>query len=301
MKYLIVGGAGFIGSHLVDRLLKEPNADVVVLDDFSMGRYENLPSTKDAKNLIIIGASIFDDIDYIFEGVDVVFHFAALTRPRYSLEHPLEVNKTNVEGTLKMLVHARDNMVRKFVFISSAAIYGKQDIFPIREDSIPHPKGPYAVSKLAGEMYCKLFSELYGMKVNCVRPFNVYGKRQSIKGSYAAAIPNFINALKDGTKPYITGDGKQVRDFVYVEDVVELIDRVAKSDLDRQVFNAGSGESTSVQTIYDTISSLMDKVVVPDYIAPIIEPETKADVDKAKVFLGWTPKTSLEEGLRRTI
>jgi nucleoside-diphosphate-sugar epimerase len=142
---------------------------------------------------------------------------------------------------------------------------------------------------------------LYGLNINFVRPFNVYGKRQSTRGGYAAAIPNFIEAIKNGGRQYITGDGKQVRDFVYIDDVVDLMLSVASSDLSGEAFNAGSGTYTSVQEIYDTICKIMKSDVKPEYVSPIPEPETQADISKAKKMLGWTPKVDLKEGLRRTI
>ncbi len=225
-KILCTGGAGFLGSHLVDRLLKDNK--VIVIDNFSMGKMENLPL--DHANLILFGGDILDEsVKFLFEGVDTVFHLAALTRPRESFVNPTETNKVNVEGTLKTLLNARDAGVRKFVFVSSAAAYGKQKLYPFDERYPLNPASPYALTKQIGEGYCKFFKKRL-MKINIVRPFNVYGKRQRPDGSYAAAIPKFIDALNKGDKPFITGDGKQFRDFVYVEDFVDLLIVVSKSD-----------------------------------------------------------------------
>lgn len=297
-KVLVTGGAGFIGSHLVEHLLQ--NNEVIIIDNFSMGKRKNLP--KGRPRLKVFDGSILDEnIGFLFKGVDTVFHLAALTRPRYSIDYPVETNRVNVEGTVKVLKHCLDNEVKKVIFISSASVYGDQKVLPFSETAVPNPKSPYALTKLIGESYCRLFGKLYGLKFNIVRPFNVYGTRQSIKGGYAAAVPNFIETLKKRGTPFITGDGKQVRDFVYIDDVVKLMIAVSKSNAYREVFNAGSGKNISINDMYKTICRIMKKDTKPNYVEPIVEPETLADIDKAKRLLDWEPKVDLEEGLRRTI
>ena len=299
MKILVTGGAGFIGSHLVDRLLKE-GAKVLVLDDFSMGKHENLP--KDNSNLVIFGGSVLDEnVGFLFQGVNTVFHLAALTRPRESLIKPFETNKVNVEGTLKTLMYAKENEVKKFIFVSSASAYGYQKLYPFDERYPLNPASPYALTKSIGEQYCELFRNLYKMKINIVRPFNVYGKRQDPDSPYAAAVPNFIKSLKKGIKPYITGDGKQFRDFVYVKDVVDLLVTLSKTNLDGETFNVGSGTHTTISALYETLCGIMKKKVEPEYILPVNDPNTMAGVAKAESILGWKPKYSLIDGLLKTI
>ena len=298
MNTLVTGGAGFIGSHLVDRLLDEGH-DVSIIDDFSEGKYSNLPINK---KLTILKYSILNDIGNYFAGIDRVYHLAALTRPQFSMLHPIETNQVNVEGIINILKACVENRVPRVVFVSSSSIYGKQFTFPTTESAVPHPMSPYALTKLVGEQYCKLYQLLYRTKANYIRPFNVYGTRQRPDSEYAAAIPKFIDCLSKGTTPWITGDGKQARDYVYVDDVVDLIIKAGESKVYGEAFNAGSGKNISINDLFETIRKIMNKNVIPDHVAPVIEPNlTLADIGKAKTMLGWEPKVSLEEGLRRTI
>jgi len=191
--------------------------------------------------------------------------------------------------------------VSKFIFVSSASVYGYQNHFPLFEGIEMYPASPYALTKLIGEQYCQLFEKMSIMKINRVRPFNAYGKRQPPGDSYAAAVPNFIEALKTGKKPFITGDGKQFRDFVYVEDVVDLMIKIMKSDVAGEAFNAGTEQHTSINALYETISTLMKKKVKPDYIAEVKDPNTRASMEKAERFFKWRPKHGLIEGLTKTI
>lgn len=295
MKILISGHAGFIGSHLVDRLLKDGH-QIIGIDNFSMGKLENLPKNK---NLITVDADILDDIGNFFDDIDIVFHLAALTRPRESFTNPIETNTVNVEGTLKMLLRAKEHNVKKFVFVSSASAYGYQERYPFYEKSIMNPASPYASTKLIGEVYCKMFQKITDMKINIVRPFNVYGKRQDPNGPYAAAAPKFIDTLKRKGQPFITGDGKQFRDFIYVEDVVDLMVKLSESEVKGEVFNAGSGKHTSINSLYETICGIMKKDVLPAYLEKVDDPNTLASVEKAERLLKWRPKYSLVEGLAK--
>lgn len=298
-KVIVTGGAGFIGSHLVDRLLKEGHK-VVVIDNFSMGRMDNLPESN--KDMIIFGGDILDNnIGFLFEDVDVVFHLAALTRPRESFKEIEKTNNVNVNGTLKVLLHSEANKVGKFIFVSSASAYGYQPSYPFLEDKKLNPASPYALTKAVGEQYAEFFRMITKMKINSVRPFNVYGKKQNPKGPYAAAVPKFIDALKNNKVPFITGDGRQFRDFIYVEDVVDLLMKLSESDVTGQVFNAGSGKHTSINALFDTIAGLMKKKVTPKYVEPVNDPNTLAGIEKAEWLLGWRPKHSLVEGLLKTI
>lgn len=298
MKYLVTGGAGFIGSHLVRQLLME-DCQVTVIDHFSMGKRENLP---DDPRLTVQKASILEDIGESFRGIDVVFHLAALTRPQVSMSQPVETNLVNVEGTLRILRHCVDNKVKRLVFVSSSSLYGEQKKYPVSEDATPYPMSPYGLSKLIGEQYCKLWERLYGLESNYIRPFNVYGTRQNPLGGYAAAVPKFIDQISKGKIPMITGNGEQSRDFTYVDDVVDQIILAGKSKVFGEAFNAGAGHTVSINEIFKTVCKLMNKKVQPLYVAPVVEPKmTLADISKAKRLLGWEPKVSLEEGLKRTI
>jgi UDP-glucose 4-epimerase len=303
MRYLVTGGAGFIGSHLMEKLLEENN---VVIDNLSEGKLSNLPMDS---RITLHKASILDDVGDLFKNVDVVFHLAALTRPQWSILHPEETDSVNVHGTLKVLQYCRDNKVKRVVFVSSSSIYGEVDKVPTPEDVKPNPMSPYALSKLIGEQYCQLFGKLYGLQVNCIRPFNVYGTRQNPAGEYAAAVPRFIDrvnsfvsVLKADGYPVITGDGKQARDFIYVDDVVDLMILAAKSKIHGESFNAGSGTNVSINDLYDKVCKIMGSTTKAVHIDPVFEPrETMADIRKAKKLLGWKPKIGLDEGLRRTI
>ena len=304
MKILCTGAAGFIGSHLCEKLLQDKN---VVIDDLSEGKLSNLPRNS---RITLHKASILDDdIAPLFKGVDVVFHLGAMTRPQWSILHPEETDMVNVHGTLKVLQHCRDSHVKRVVFVSSSSIYGEVDKVPTPEDVKPNPMSPYALSKLIGEQYCELFGKLYGLEINIIRPFNVYGTRQNPAGEYAAAVPKFIDrvnsfvsVLKADGYPVITGDGKQARDFIYVDDVVELMILASKSKVFGEAFNAGSGKNISINDLYDKVCNIMNTKTKAVHIAPVFEPRvTRADIRKAKKLLGWEPKIDLEEGLRRTI
>ncbi|MCR4324162.1 MAG: NAD-dependent epimerase/dehydratase family protein [Candidatus Curtissbacteria bacterium] len=308
MKYLVTGGAGFIGSHLVDRLLKEDSevavidghgTEITIVDDFSHGKYANLP---DDPRLTVYDTDILGDVGRLFKGVDVVFHLAALTRPQWSIEHASETDQVNVNGTVKVLEHCRDNKVKRVVFMSSSNLYGEQELYPTPEDVKPNPMNAYALSKLIGEQYCQLFEKLYGLEFNAIRPFNAYGTRMPVEGIYTSAVATYINALKKDIPFVKFGDGEQRRDFIYIDDIVELLMLMAQSDVHGEIFNCGSGTNNSINELLATIRKLMGKEIEPTPNPAQYEPsQTLADIRKARIVLGWEPKVSLEEGLRRTI
>ena len=299
MKYLVTGGAGFIGSHLTERLLKDGH-EVAVIDDFSEGKLENLQV--DNPNLSIYNRSILENIGNLFKRVDTVFHLAASTRPQESIKKPKLYNYINVEGTLNILNNCHRHEVRRLVFVSSSSLYGTQESFPTSESATPLPLSPYALTKLIGEQYCKLFEKIYRLEANYIRPFNVFGTRQNPEGGYAAAVPKFIDMLKNGGTPYITGDGKQNRDFIFVEDVVDLMVLASESKVYGEAFNAGSGTNITINNLYKMICEIMNKDVKPDYVPAVLEPRTTlADMSKAKKLLGWKSKVSLRAGLERVI
>lgn len=296
---MVCGGAGFLGSHLTDRLLADGN-QVVVIDNFSTGKWENLQQHH--LNILIYKRSILDDISGLFEGVDTVFHLAAKTRPQESIKEPKLYNNINVEGTLNVLDNCHKYKVKRLVFVSSSSIYGTQEAFPTSELAVPSPLSPYALTKLVGEQYCKLFERLHGLEVNCIRPFNCFGPRQDPSGGYAAAVPKFIDMLSKGETPYITGDGEQKRDFCFVENVVDLMVLASESKVHGEIFNAGSETNITINNLYKTICGIMGKDVKPNYVPAVLEPRTTlADMSKAKKLLGWELKVSLEEGLERML
>jgi UDP-glucose 4-epimerase len=297
MKIIVTGGAGFIGSHLVDRLLVD-NHEIVVIDNFVTGKLDNLP--KLSKEFKIFNISILENIDNLFKDVDGVFHLAALTRPRESMWNKEGYYKTNVCGTIKVLNACQEFKVKNIVFVSSASTYGFQDKFPTKEIDIQKPDSPYAITKYLGEDLCKFYRKMWGMNISIVRPFNVYGKRQDPNGPYGAAIPKFIDYLKIGKKPFITGDGQQFRDFIYIDDLIELLVKVMNKNIN-EIFNAGSGLPTNINDLYNLISKIMVKQVKPRHTKEVKEPNTHADINKAEKLLDWKPKINLEEGLMKII
>lgn len=300
MNYLVTGGAGFIGSHLVERLLKEKDSKVVVIDNFYEGKKSNLP--EDPRLSVIASDVTYNGNGKHFKNVDVVFHLAALTRPQESIDDPETYNYVNVSGLLKVFMHSKENGVKRIVFVSSSSAYGDATILPTPETAPLDSICPYALQKSIGEQYANLFKILYGMEINSIRPFNVYGPRQNPFNPYSAAVPKFIDALSKGKRPYITGDGKQARDYIYVEDCAEIIYLASKCEEFGEAFNAGSGKNVSINDLYFTICRLMKKEVAPDYVEKVFEPaQTLADMSKVKRVLNFEPRVSLEEGLKRTI
>lgn len=299
MKILVTGGAGFIGSHLVDRLLKECH-EVTVIDNLNTGKKSNLP---ESKNLKFYHASILKTaIGLAFENIDVVFHLAALTRPQWSIKHPLEADHVNVQGTLKIFKHCLDNKVKRVVFTSSSSLYGMPENFPTSEDETPKPRSPYGLQKYIGELYAQMFQRMYGLEINCIRPFNVYGVRQNPEGGYAPAVPAFINNCINGKQSFITGDGNQSRDFTYIDDIVEILILASKSKYSGKSFNAGAGRDVSINYLHEAINTILHRNMKPRYVKALLEPRrTLAEISQAKYLLGWTPKVKIEDGLRKTI
>ena len=296
MNYLITGGSGFIGSHLVDRLLADGHKVTII--DRSI-KYQNLPQHS---NLKTYHENILGNIAYLFKDTDIVVHMAALTRPQWSIRYPYETTEVNTLGTIKVLEYARDNGVKRVVFVSTSNLYGDQELYPTPEDVIPHPMNSYALSKLVGEQYCKLFEELYGLEFNAIRPFNAYGPRMPVTGIYTSAVATYINALKKDIPFVKFGDGYQRRDFVYIDDIVEQIVLMATSKVHGEVFNCGFGKNYSINEMLELVRKLIGKRIEADVIEKQFEPsQTLADINKAEKLLGWKPKIDLEEGLRRTI
>jgi UDP-glucose 4-epimerase len=287
MKYLVTGGAGFIGSNLVDRLIKDGN-EVIVIDDLSTGNRDNLNENISFYQRDISLMTEFD----MFENVDVVFHLAAKARVQPSIENPIEFHNTNVNGTLNLLKACVDYGVKRFVFSSSSSVYGDVEQLPTTEEAPLNPKSPYALQKQIGEQYCKLYSKLYGLDTVCLRYFNVYGERQPTEGAYCLVMGIFAGQRLNGEPMTIRGDGEQRRDFTYVGDVVDANIKAATSDKvgGGDGINIGNGDNRSVNQIADLIGG--DRV----NIDPVIEPrETLAHNGKAKFLLDWRPTMELED------
>jgi UDP-glucose 4-epimerase len=298
MKVVITGGAGFIGSHLAEALLDR--AEVTVIDNLTTGKEENLKGL----SVRLVKGSILDRDLLLkeFSDASCVFHHAAYISVPGSVANPLKNHETNITGTLQVLLAARDAGAKKVVFASSAAVYGSSPELPKHEDMIPHPESPYAVSKLTGEHYCNLFTELYDLPSVCLRYFNVYGPRQDPNSPYAAVIPSFISRLSAGLPPIIYGDGEQTRDFIYVKDVVQA-NLLAMKRGNGGTFNIAIGKETSINQVALTLMDLLNIRLEPHH-----EPFKRgdihasyADVTRAKKTLRFHPQFSLEAGLTATI
>jgi len=294
-NYLVTGGAGFIGSHIVEALL-EHGDKVRVLDDFSTGKRENVPYG----DLEVTEGSITDAkaLKSAFMGIDGVFHAAALPRVQLSIEEPLKTNEINITGTLNVLMAARDAGVKRIVYSASSSAYGDQDILPLHEDMKPNPKSPYGLQKYVGEEYCKLASIFWNVETVSLRYFNVYGPRLAFEGSYVTVIAVFLKQLAAGEPLTITGDGTQTRDFTFVDDVVRANllamgnDKVGKGE----VINIGAGNNNSV----NEVAALIGGPVL--HIDPRVEPrDTLADISKAKNLFNWEPRVEFKDGLKQTI
>jgi UDP-glucose 4-epimerase len=300
---LVTGGAGFIGSHLVERLV-ERGAPVRVLDDFSSGKPEHLDAVR-AKVQVRVG-DLADPVAVAqaMEGVELVFHQAAVASVPRSLDDPRTTIITNITGTLNVLVAARDAGCRRVVFASSSAVYGDAAEIPMNEEARPHPLSPYAVSKLTGEQLCAVFTRVYRLETVALRYFNVFGPRQDPASAYAAVIPMFLHALSHGEAPVIYGDGEQTRDFTFVDNVVEANLRAATAaGIAGRVFNVASGQALSVSALLALMARLIGVEAHARY-GPARPGEIKhsaADITAAREGLGYQALVNLEEGLRRTI
>jgi len=299
-KYIVTGGAGFIGSHIVEALAEAH--EVVVIDNFSSGKQENLDTI--SGNVSCIRGSVTDPalLGDVFRGAEGIFHLAAIASVARSVDDPVATHETNLTGTLNVLVAARDSGVKKIVFSSSSSVYGDEPTLPKREDMPPSPLSPYAVSKLASEQYCTVFSELFGVKTVSLRYFNVFGPRQDPKGEYAAVIPKFIARLLDNKPPLIFGDGKQTRDFVYVKDVARA-NLLAMESSATGIFNIGSGERTDLNTLAGRIAGIMAVSRPPVYRKPRSGDirDSVSDITAAGKSFGFRTCHSLDQGLSETI
>ncbi len=306
-RYLVTGGAGFIGSNLAESLVKKGHF-VRVLDNFSYGKRENLKFAGGTGRirLEIVKGDIRDkDIcQKVTRGVDYILHHAALRSVPQSLENPDLYNDVNIKGTLFLLQAALKNRVKRFVFASSSAVYGNSTSFQQKEEHLPNPISPYGLTKLTGEYYCRIFSEVFGLETVCLRYFNVFGPRQSLDSEYASVIPKFISSILKNQQPPIFGNGKQLRDFVFVDNVVlaNVLAAQAKN-AGGGVFNIAAGESYSVLKIVAEINKITGKSIGPKFFPkrPGDAFKTRADISKAGKILKYKPCVSFKSGLQETV
>lgn len=300
---LVTGGAGFIGSHLVEALLRCGD-QVRVFDNFSTGRRDNLAHVRADVEIIEGDLRDADAVRRAVAGVEIVFHQGALASVQRSVDDPITTNAVNVTGTLHVLTAARDAGVRRVVFASSSSVYGDTPTLPKVETQAPQPLSPYAVSKLAGEQYCMAFSVVYGLPAIALRYFNVFGPRQDPHSEYAAVIPRFIDRMVRGIPPIIYGDGLQSRDFTYIENVVDANLAAADAPADcSAVFNVGAGERTSLLELAAQINQLLGANLAPDHQPPRAGDvrHSQAGIGAIRETLGYAPRVSLTEGLARTL
>lgn len=302
MKALVTGGAGFIGSHIVDRLLKEGH-EVTVLDDFSTGHRQNLA---DHKKLQIIEGDIrdFNMVNECMQGVDWIFHKAAVASVPKTVNDPIGSSAVNYQGTLHVLEAARQNNARRMVFASSAALYGDEPTLPKVETMLPVTLSPYAVDKLASEYACGMYTKLYGLETVSLRYFNVYGPRQDPSSPYSGVISIFADKLNQGTAPTIFGDGEQTRDFVYVSDVVEANMQAISQDAPvGQVINIATGNRITLNELLNTLYEINQLKFSAEYQDPRQGDikESYANVSKAAALLNWNSTIELNVGLRSLV
>ncbi|HLI30216.1 MAG TPA: SDR family oxidoreductase [Terriglobia bacterium] len=301
--YLITGGSGFIGSHTADEILRR-GGEVRVLDNLSTGRRENLAHISNRIEFFELDIRELDAIRPVFEGVDYVVHLAALPSVPRSVADPITSNAINITGTLNVLVAARDAKVKRLVFSASSSAYGDNPEFPRRETQMPRPLSPYALGKLAGEYYCQLFTQLYGLEAVALRYFNIFGPRQNHHSPYTGVLSIFITAFLKGETPTIFGDGEQSRDFTYVANAVKatLLACTAPGAAGK-VINVGVGEQFTLNRTVAMLNEIMGLSVKPKYGPPRAGDvrDSLADITLARQALGYEPDFRYEEGLRKTI
>jgi nucleoside-diphosphate-sugar epimerase len=303
MRALVTGGAGFIGSHLAERLVRDGH-DVRVLDNLATGRRQNILPLADELELVEGDIQSYERVHNAVNGMEIVFHQAALPSVPRSVQDPLTSNATNVIGTLNILLAARDAGVQRVVFASSSSVYGQNPVLPKSEDLAPLPISPYAVAKLAGEGYCRSFWRVYGLETVCLRYFNIFGPRQDPLSQYSAVIPSFISALLERHPPTIYGDGEQSRDFTYVDNVVEA-NLLAASSADGigEIFNIACGEQVSLNQLMVELRRQLDTPIeaehAPERLGDVRH--SHADVSRAEAILGYRPQVAFADGIARTL
>ena len=298
-KIAVTGGLGFIGSHLVERL--NENNELVIVDNQSSGNIKNIQDLDFSRIDTDFGDITRVNLERIFEDVDYVYHMAAVTSVPQSVNDPLRSNEVNITGTLKVLEAAKKCGVRKLIFSSSSAVYGETESLPISEKNPINPLSPYAVTKATGELYCRVYSEIYDLPTIALRYFNVFGPKQDPESQYAAVIPIFIDKILKNQRPVIYGDGEQTRDFVNVKQVVDANILAAESN-ETGTYNIGLGKSTTINYLFEMIKETMEKDITPVYKNER-HGEIKhsvADISKAR-SIGYSPKNDFTDELTETV
>ena len=302
MRYLVTGGAGFIGSNMVDDLVRRGD-HVVVLDDLSAGNEANLASVRDRIDLHIGSITDLAAVQSACRGVDYVIHLAARTSVPRSVKDPLETNHVNIDGTLNVLVAARDAKVRRVVYAASSSAYGETPELPKVESMQPQPISPYGVTKYVGELYAKVFGRVYGLENACVRYFNVFGPRQDPTSQYSGVLSRFMLAVIQGQAPVVYGDGEQSRDFTYIDNVVDQTLRACENEgASGMVFNGGTGARIRINQVLKLLEKVTGKRIQAKYEPPRDGDirDSQADISLARKVLDYEPRVHFEEGLRRT-
>jgi UDP-N-acetylglucosamine/UDP-N-acetyl-alpha-D-glucosaminouronate 4-epimerase len=297
---LVTGGAGFIGSNVVRRLLERGDR-VRVLDNFSSGNRKNLRGFENDVDVVEGDLRSYERVHAAVRGVECVFHQGALPSVPRSVQDPLTTNAVNVEGTLNVLLAARDEGVRRLIFASSSSVYGNVGVPPRLESTAPNPISPYAISKLAAESYCTGFHEVYGLETVSLRYFNVFGENQDPMSQYAAVVPRFFSAVRDDQPVPIYGDGRQSRDFTHVENVVDANMQAAETEgIGGSILNIATGRATTVEDLADLVASALGKTAKKDYLPPrpVEVRDSWASTEQARQVVGYEARIGLEEGLR---
>jgi nucleoside-diphosphate-sugar epimerase len=302
MRYLVTGGAGFIGSNIVDELVRRGHG-VVVFDDLSSGKEENLRGAKDKIEFRRGSITELADVQAAARGVDYVIHLAARTSVPRSVVDPIETNRVNIDGTLNVLVAARDAKAKRVVFAASSSAYGETPTLPKIETMSPEPISPYGVTKFVGEIYGQVFGRVYGLENVSLRYFNVFGPRQDPTSQYSGVLSRFMLALLDGAQPVVFGDGEQSRDFTYVDNVVDETLRACEAPgASGKVFNGGTGARITLNQVLKLLEKISGKPAKAKYDLPrngdILH--SQADIQLAAKILGYKPLVNFEEGLKRT-
>lgn len=295
MKAIVTGGAGFIGSHMVDLLVSQ-NYEVTVIDNLANGRLDNLEHHKGKIKFVKADIADYESpLDEYFSDVDYVFHYAALADIVPSINNPIKYHRANVDGTIRVLEASRNSKsLKKFVYAASSSCYGIPDVYPTPEESPIAPEYPYAHTKTVGEQYVMHWGQLYNMPVVSMRFFNVYGVRHRTSGTYGAVFGVFLAQLLNNKPLTIVGDGEQTRDFTYVTDIVDACYKASQSDITGEIFNVGSDNTYSINYLADLLGG--ERLYIPK--RPGEPDSTYADITKIKKMLGWSPKVSFEDGVK---
>lgn len=301
--YLVTGGAGFIGSNIVEELVKR-GEKVRIVDDFSTGKRENIVGFKDSIELIEGDLRDWEIVKRVMAGVDFVLHQGALPSVERSIEDPLTTTKVNILGTLNVLLAARKVKVKRVVYASSSSVYGDTPTLPKKEGMKTNPQSPYAVTKLIGEEYCRIYYSIYGLETVCLRYFNVFGPRQDPGSQYAAIIPKFITLMLKGKSPPIYGDGEQSRDFTFIDNVIEAnLQACTAKGAPGEVFNIAYGKRVTINELVERLNKILQTRIEPTYQSPRKGDvrHSLADISQAGKTLHYSPEIGFDEGLEKTV